>query len=156
MVGKISFTQRVREAADKLERFGISELSIEMEVQTYGEIRRIRRVITELKKTGEIKAVSRGVYAYNKGCTAGRSKDVMKRIHRAIWASGSFVTRDIVMRSSAERSYAAVVIRQLIASEDIEKIGKVKTRKGHGEMSFRVRHMDRFYLKYIRQQGENA
>jgi len=144
-VKNLGITARVRGAARRLRVFGSDDIGSELGIQTYADARRVRTTINDLRKTGEIECVDRGRYRYvARGTSAVRS-----RVCRAMHVKGVFSAREIAMLSDADGSYVRHIIRDLIASGDLEKAGLGESSKGRLESRYRVSHIDKFYKKIV-------
>jgi hypothetical protein len=97
-----SFTQRVREAASKLEEFTIDELAAPLCVRTYKDRAKVRRVIKYLKRNNEIGPIRVGLFKYQ-----GKDQPLSKqaRIWRAIRIKEYFSRFDVVKLSGASDEY---------------------------------------------------
>lgn len=147
---KKSFTQQVREAAQTFEQFTAPDLLDPLGLRSYADLKRIRPVIRELRKTGEIKSVKRGVYVYAGTGKEGRKAEVLNRIYRAIHVSGIFSPQRIVMLTDADVSYVRSVLRKLVSSGDLRKRGRERNLYGQTETIFSVAHRDNFFLEYVK------
>lgn len=147
---KKPLTQQVREAAQTFEFFNAPDLLDALDIREYAGLKRIRSVIRELRKTGEIKSVKRGVYVYAGAGTEGRKAKALDRIYRAIDVSGHFSAQDVARISRAEISYVRSVIRRLVASEDIREGGRKRNQWGKMRTVFFVVDPDQFYLEFVK------
>lgn len=109
-----TFTGRIREAARALapEVFTVTDLSIKAEVMTRKDHQRIRDVIRELRKTGEIVRMGRGQYSY-----AGRAKktnEIRKIMWRVLRARRNVTVEDMMELCGASENYATEWLRMLV------------------------------------------
>jgi len=97
-----NLTQKVRQAAIELDEFTSNDLTDLIPVFTYKDRDKIRKVIQELKKSGEIVLIREGLYRYE-----GKKRPLSKqaRIWRAIIIKEYFIRRDIVKLSGASDDY---------------------------------------------------
>ena len=108
----------------------------------------VRSALTYLHKRGLVERPEPGQYRYLGDMV--RAKPTRLKIYRAIHAAGQFGTADIALLSGGERSYCRAVIRRLIKSGDVERLGKVADPdNGCLSARFRVRNPDDYYLKYV-------
>ena len=142
-------TGRVREAARKMGEFNNSAMINALDLKTYKEARRVRKVIKALRKAGEIKNVREGLYQYIPGMRYGRPSEIAKRIYRAMHVKGLFSATEVILLSEADNRYTYRVIRRLMECGDLEEAGTRRNVLNRKEVLFRVRHKDDFYLKYI-------
>jgi len=95
-----SFTQKVREAAVALERFRADDVIDRLVIDNRRDAKAVRRVIHELRKTGEIVSLEPGLYVY-KGRTVRRTRlDVIWHLVRS---HRQFSTDEIERLSGAAR-----------------------------------------------------
>ncbi len=109
-----TFTGRIREAARALapEVFTVTDLSIKAEVMTRKDHQRIRDVIRELRKTGEIVRMGRGRYSY-----AGRAKktnEIREIIWRVLRARRNVTVEDLMELCGASDRYAREWLAMLV------------------------------------------
>ena len=141
----------IREASKALGTFSIRELARSEVIRSFIRPRKVQDIVYQLRQDGEIERVSEGVYRYIGG-RAGRIQEVSQRISRAIHIKGSFSAADIIRLTGADKSYAYRIIRRLVKSQDLERIGSRENLIGREEALFRVRYSDDFYKKYITTQ----
>lgn len=72
-------------------------------------------------------------------------------IYRAMHLRVAFGTREIVTLTGADRSYVRMVIRELMASDEIEAMGRRRDGDRAAEGTYRIRDRDRFYLAHVRE-----
>lgn len=142
-------TGRVREEARKMGEFNNSVMINALDIKTYKEARRVRKVIKALRKSGEIKNVREGLYQYVPGTRHGRPSEIAERIYRAMHVKGLFSATEVILLSEADNRYTYRVIRRLVGSGDLEEAGSRKNIIGRKEALYRIKHKDDFYLKYI-------
>jgi len=61
---KVGLTKQIRQALKPGQVFGVGDLVLALNIQSYADVQRVRTVIHDLKKVKEIRSVSRGVYEY--------------------------------------------------------------------------------------------
>ena len=125
---KETFTGRIRKAARALapNTFTMRDVSIKADIRTRDEDLRARGVIHDLKKTGEIVNMSRGVYAY-----AGRQKgkpEIRERMWRILRARRNVSVDDLMELAGASESYAKEWLRM------IERRGVIRAKNGRYRM----------------------
>lgn len=102
----MTFTDRIRTAAKALApgTFTKRDLSVKAEIKTREDDRRIGYVIHDMRKSGEIQSVTRGVYMYmGKAKKKKQTKDVM---WRALRAMRNMTVEDLREMSGAGEGYA--------------------------------------------------
>jgi len=125
---KETFTGRIRKAARALapNTFTMRDLSIKADIRTRDEDLRVRSVIHDLKKTGEIVNMSRGVYTY-----VGRQKkkpEICERMWRILRARRNVTVDDLMELAGASESYAREWLRM------IERRGVIRAKNGRYRM----------------------
>ncbi len=93
-------TAEVRKAAEKAGSFTAMTLIKAVDIRAYAEARRVRSIIHELKKTGEIRSVSRGVYEY---VGKERTRTKMDVIWHLVRSCRQFDTSEMERLSGAAR-----------------------------------------------------
>jgi transcription initiation factor IIE alpha subunit len=134
----------------RLGDFTADTLSAELGCRTCADVERVRSVIRDMRKSGEIVSVARGEYRYAATAPAGRTNEVFKRICRAMHLRGFFSARDLVILTDADESYVNVVIRGLAADAVVRLAGKRTAASNRRERVWELVHRDRFYLEYVR------
>lgn len=150
-MARVSFTQQVREAARSLGTFTAADISEALKIQTYKGMKKLRSVIHDLRKTGEIVSLSRGCYWYIEGISGGRTNRVAGRVYRAMHIKGTFTAAEISFLSDAEGSYVRSLIRRLVKDSEIERMG-TRRAEGRAVAVFRVKDKDRFYKERVYQE----
>ena len=135
-----NYTAKAREAAKRLTIFTATELAEQLGVQTYKDLRRVRNVIHEMHRTGEISSVDRGYYQYAAMGPMGRRNDVFRKICRAMHLKGSFSAKDVKKLTDADISYIRSVIRKFKKAETVRKVGQ----------NFEIVNRDKFYLEHVK------
>lgn len=119
-------TKRVREAAGGLGEFRSDDLINALHVQTYADAKRVRGVIRDLRKMGEIKGVSRGVYVYT---PKQRPRTKLDIIWHLVRSNRHFSTDDMERLSGAARFTVLDYLHCL------RKLGYIRqVRQGHWQM----------------------
>ena len=107
------------------------DLSVKAAIKTRDNDRRLGSVIAELKKTGEIRSVSRGVYMYA-GKTKGK-KQIREIMWRALRAMRNVTVEDLREMSDASENYTKEWLRALKRREVVaEKNGRYRLIKDTG------------------------
>ncbi len=96
------FTQRLRQSAIELGEFTVNDLAHKIPVYTYKDKHKITRVLSVLKKQGEIISIRTGHYRYQE---KNQPLSQQAKIWRAIKIKEYFTRRDIVKLSGASDSY---------------------------------------------------
>lgn len=98
-----TFTQRVRQVANKMSEFTVDDLALRCPASTYKEKREIRSVVQGFEKSGEIILLKPGLYSYR-----GRQTPLSKvaKMWRAIKIKGNFTQRDLARLSGASKGHA--------------------------------------------------
>jgi hypothetical protein len=107
---------------------------------------KIRGAIKCLLRNGEIEVVSLGIY---RATSPKMTLLDMDKAFRAMHVKRIFSAQEIAILADVTLNYTRKIIRRLIASDDLERIGHQKNEILKDESVFRVRHSDQFYLKYI-------
>lgn len=144
---KKTFTQRLREAAAGLDRFTAKDMLTPLGLMKYADIVKVRSVIRELVKTGEILILEKGVYRLVGTVVV---PDVKSRVYRAMYAAGRFSARSVAMITDADVSYVRMLIRDMTASGAIVRAGSERNPRGKKEAVFFIRHRDQFYLENVK------
>ncbi|MBW1666876.1 MAG: hypothetical protein JRJ66_02255 [Deltaproteobacteria bacterium] len=151
-MAKGSFTGELRQAARNLGTFTAAGISEALKIQTYEGMKKLRSVIHDMRKSGEIASIERGVYQYVEGVSDGRKSDVAERVYRAMHVKGMFTATEISFLSDADGSYVRSLIRKLKNHSEIEQMG-TRRIQGRPVAVFRVKDRDRFYKEYVHQGG---
>ncbi len=123
-----TFTGRIRKAARALapNTFTTRDLSIQAGIKSRLEDRNIRSVINDLRKTGEIVNMSRGVYTY-----AGKQKgkpEIRERMWRILRARRNVSVDDLMELAGASEDYAKQWLRML------DRRGVIRAKNGRYRM----------------------
>ncbi len=132
---KGSFANRVREAAQSLRAqgrtFTVDDLAEKMEIQEYSDKARIRNVVWDFIKSGEMQKVSKGVYTHVGKLNPKPSKQkVMWNYFRMRMKCGSSVT--------AEELQAAANASAEYVREWLSFLVRIEYAKDHGNGRFQL------------------
>jgi predicted transcriptional regulator of viral defense system len=94
------------------EIFTIAELSIKAEVMTRKDHQRIRDVLRELRKTGEIERISRGQYYYSG--RAKKTNELREIMWRVLRARRNVTVEDMMELCGASERYAREWLSMLV------------------------------------------
>lgn len=144
------FANRIREAAKRLDTFGVRELADEIGVQSYAEVAKVRNALRDFRRRGEIIHIARGCWKYC-GKEHGRGKGVRERVYRAMYAKRVFAVRDLVVLTDADESYTRVLVRRLLKAGRVRKVGdRPLNGTRRREAVFGLTDPDQFYLEYVK------
>lgn len=116
-------TKRIREAAKKLGTFTAEDLYNPLYIQTYDERNTVRKIIQNLKRSGEIRIIQRGVYEYKTKHKERSKLDIIWHLIRSSW---QFDTDEIERLSGAAK---ATTLKYLHC---LKKLGYIRqVRRGH-------------------------
>lgn len=121
--------------------------ALEMDAQA------VRKTLVDMLKRGEVERTAYGKYRFleYKPLTGQGNITVRPKIYRAIHVKGGFTTGDIAKLADADRDYVRRIVNQLVREGDIERLSLIRRQRSRqNEWSYRVRHKDRFFLKYVR------
>ena len=119
-------TKRVREAAGTFEEFGADDLINALHIQTYADARRVRGVIRDLRKKGEVTSLRRGVYIYTPKERPRTKLDIIWHLARS---HRQFTTNEMELLSGAARLTCLDYLHSL------RKLGFIRqVRRGHWQM----------------------
>lgn len=104
----------------------------------------VRNVIRDFLRSGEIVRTATATYEYT-GKRERAANTVRQRVYRAMHTRRMFTSRDIKLLTDADRSYVAMIIRELLRAGELEKVG-MKARCA----VFLVKDRDGFYTKRCR------
>lgn len=113
------FTQKLRQSAIEIGEFNVNDLAQKIPVYTYRDKHKITRVISVLKKQGEIISIKKGYYRYQE---KKRPLSKQARIWRAIRIKEYFTRRDIAKLSGASDVYLRRYLNFLKGEGFIEHI----------------------------------
>ena len=114
-----------------------------------------KQTLSDLMDRGEIIRVRPGQYRYVAADYKPRPCVVRDRILRAISMSGQFNAREIRLISDAAKKYIQTVVNELVASGDLEPLGKqVDAVTGGLAPRYRVRWADQFYRKHVLKKAD--
>lgn len=113
-------TQRVREAAAGFEQFTAPDIFGKLGIRTRFDQRRIRYVIHDLKRTGEITSIERGIYKYLEKPKARTKIDIIWHLVRS---HRHFSTNDIERLSGASRYTILEYLHCLVTIGCLRKTG---------------------------------
>lgn len=142
---------RVREhISGLLSEFTPAEVTRDLELPHGGVV---RDVLKDMALRGEVKRMESGRYRYLGFQPAwGARRSIKPRMYRAMHVKRAFTAADIAMLADAGMNFTSKVIRQLLDEDDIERVGKKRNRNNQPIWIYRVRHLDRFYQKYVAAQ----
>ena len=98
---RTGLTEKVRQAAKRLEKFHVSAIPGELDIQTYREKRAIRYVIKDLQKSGELRRIGQGEYEY---VHKNPKRSFLDIIWHLVRSHRQFKTSDIERLSGAARA----------------------------------------------------
>jgi len=113
------FTQKLRQSAIELGEFNVNDLAHSIPVYTYKDKHKITRVLSVLKKQGEIISIRMGHYRYQE---KKQPLSQQAKIWRAVKIKEYFTRRDIVKLSGASDSYVRRYLNFLKREGFIEHI----------------------------------
>ena len=113
-------TQRVRVAAGDLEQFTAKDIFGKLDIRTRADQQRIRSVIHDLKRTGEIISIERGLYKHIERLRARTKIDIIWHLVRS---HRHFTTNDIERLSRASRHTILEYLNCLATIGYIRKTG---------------------------------
>jgi len=114
-------TQRVREAAAGFARFTRADIDTKLGIRTRAGQQRVRSVIHDLRKSGEIVSIERGLYKYIEKSRPRTKIDIVWHLVRS---HRHFSTDDIERLSSASRHTILEYLRCLATIGCIRKTGR--------------------------------
>ena len=107
-------TRKVRAAASAYDGvFRVGDLVGVIDIRTYAEVRSVREVIREFRKTGEVVRVEKGLFVYGKRDQRRGYLDVIWHLARS---HRSFSTDEIEQLSGAARATVLEYLRCLTAA----------------------------------------
>lgn len=150
MTGKYNtgLTAMVRE---RLKGFGTETFtigSLASDIGQASERGKIKDVIKDLLRRGEVSRFDRGRFRYVREGPFG------PEILRAMYARREFSVREVSLLSDGHRPTVGKVVRRLVELGDLMPRGRKTSPRGKEERVFRVRDPDAFFLKYVRQPGK--
>lgn len=152
---KETFTGRIRKAARALtltnSTFTVQDLSIATNIKTRDEDRKIGSVIRELRKTGEIVRMGRGVYTYM-GKTK-KKKQIREIMWRALRAMRNVTVDDLREISGASEQYTKEWLRTLKRQDVVaERNGRYRLIKDTGPNGMPENEAKNEALRLLRQR----
>ena len=118
--------------------------------------RSCRQALLDMLDRGEIERVSPGQYRYVATNYQGHECAVKDKILRSISMLGQFNVREIRLVSDADQTYIHMVVNELVASGDLESLGKqLDSVTGGNAPRYRVRWADKFYRRYVLKKADD-
>jgi hypothetical protein len=117
---KETFAGKVREAVTALKRFSAGAVSDQLGIQTHADLEKVRDVISDMRRRGEVKWVARGEYEYLGRSRPPQKQAVMWRYLRSSRSFGGVTIDELREASNASADYAQEWI-DLLASRGIVK-----------------------------------
>lgn len=121
----MGITQRVREAAEGLEQFMRADIDTKLGIRTRAGQQRVRNTIHDLRKSGEIISIERGLYRYLGRSRARTKIDIIWHLVRS---RRHFSTDDIERLSGAPRATVSEYLRCLAMIGCLRKTGRQSWR----------------------------
>ena len=120
---RVSFTEKVRQAAQRLKKrgeepFGTGDVGHEMFIQTREDHKKMLNAVYELRKQDEIISVARGRYEYVPKST----RQLKDKLWRVVRAKRKFTLDDLVELTGAKRIYCKEFVALLIRRGIVRKI----------------------------------
>ncbi len=116
----------------------------------------VRNVLTDMLSRGEIERVDQGVYRMVALKSPGRAAPsvIRPRVYRAMHVKGVFSAREISKLTDARIDTVRKIAGALLKGQEIEEVCIRRNSRFSRERIYRIRHLDRFYLKYILDRGD--
>lgn len=105
---------------------------------------KVKDVVKDFLKAGEVRRVSRGRFQYVREGPFG------EQALRAMHARGRFSVREISVLSDVPKPTIARMVNQLLDQEVILPTGEQRDPRGRREQMFRIRDRDGFFLQYVK------
>jgi len=122
----MTLTQRVREAARYMMKFTAKDLINKLCFQSSSDVKRLRHVVYDLRKSGEFMCLEEGVYVYRGRGNVRTKADIIWHLVRS---NRQFKTDDIERLSETKRSIVLESLRHL------QKAGYLRKREaGHWQL----------------------
>jgi len=109
----------------------------------------VRNVLTNMVERGEVERTGYGRYRFLGFLPKWSERaEVKPRIHRAMHVKRSFTAAEIARLSDAGVNFVRKELLKLAKQGDLERVCLKQSSRFSREWVYRVRHPDRFYVKY--------